>query len=320
MFNLNRLVDKLGLSTTEGLLRAVRTVAVALIVTVVLFGGYYYWDRYVRIGDRSPLELSIEQLEHAVREDPANPDLRVALAERYLNAGQYERALEQAQQVLEVYPENEGALLVAGLACMRLDRPQEALEPLETFVELRKGRPTAGGDLVLETAYYYLGDAYLRLDRPTDAIEMLEAAITINRTDADAFYLLGRAYQKIDDLETALKCYLEAVRFVPDFAEAYAGMAEIYEAWGEPDYLAYARGMQAFSARDYETARSYLEQATSALPDFPQAFLGLALTYEQLGDLEAALEAAQRALELQPDDLAVQHTVGRIQTALGAQQ
>ncbi len=92
--------------------------------------------------------------------------LRITLAESYLRAGSYVEALEQADQVLRLYPDNVSALLIAGVSQIRLDRPEAALEPLHRFVDLRKGGPMARSDTALEAAYFYLGESYVRLGRP----------------------------------------------------------------------------------------------------------------------------------------------------------
>jgi tetratricopeptide (TPR) repeat protein len=102
---------------------------------------------------------------------------------------------------------------------------------------------------------------------------------------------------------------------VPDFVEVYQAMIDSYSAMGQPDYATYARGMEAFAQKDYQQAVSHLERATEALPEFAPAFLGLGLTYENLGDLPRALSAIQRALELDPGDFAAQQAFGRIQAA-----
>jgi tetratricopeptide (TPR) repeat protein len=107
----------------------------------------------------------------------------------------------------------------------------------------------------------------------------------------------------------------KAVRLVPDFAEVYGAMAESYSALGRSDYVIYAQGMEAFAQKDYKQALSHLERATEALPEFAPAFLGLGLTYENLGNLLSALSAIQRALELDPGYFAAQQALGRIQAA-----
>jgi len=311
-----RSTQKRQLLNTQSVQRAIWIVLAVLVVTLALFGGYYYWDRYVHLGDKSPLELGVEQLEQAIREDPQNPEMRVALAEYYLSKGMNQEALDQTKQVLNLYPEDEGALLVSGIAAVRLNQPETALEPLENFLAARKDGPMANADTALETAYYFLGESYMKLDRPGEAIPALEAALIINRTDADALYQLGLAYQANDQPEAALERYHQAVRLVPDFSDAYSGMIESYTALDQPDYVAYARGMQAFTLQDLETAQTHLRYATQALPDFAPAFLGLGLTYEKLDDLEAALTAIERAVVLDQSDFAAQQTLGRIQAVL----
>ncbi len=304
---------------TSQLQRLVIIAATAVVASTLLFGGYYYWDRYVHLGDKSPIELDIEHLEQAIREDPQDPERRVALAEYYLGKEMYAEALDQSGQVLVTFPEHEGALLVNGIAYVRLSKPTEAIPPLEKFASLRKDLPMANTDTGLETAYYFLGESYNKTNRPADAITAFEAALVISPTDADALYQAGVASQATGRPEKALEYFHRAVRLVPDFTEAYAGMIESYTALDKPDYVAYARGMQAFSLQDYKTAQTHLEFATTALPDFAPAFLGLALTYEKTGQLDLALAAVDKALALDPNDFAAQQTRGRIQAAMESQ-
>jgi tetratricopeptide (TPR) repeat protein len=308
-------------STTNRVLSgAVLLMAVAVVGLLLIFGGYYYWDRYVgRLGDQSPLEIEIDRLETAIREDPQNPDNRLALAEFYLAEGLNEQAIEQTRQVLALNPTDEAALLLQGIAYVRLDEPAAALDPLEKFVAARRAHPMAQVDTALEAAYYFLGVCYIQLDRPELAISILEEALTINKTDADALYQLGQAYLAVNQHENALGPYHRAVRLVPDFTEAYDGMISAYTTLNQPDHAAYARGMQDFSARDFDAAQTRLEAATQALPDFAPAFLGLALTYEKQGQLEQAVAAVQHVLTLEPNNFAAQQAHGRIQTTLKQQ-
>jgi tetratricopeptide (TPR) repeat protein len=319
MLLLNRLLAKLQLVSTRGIKRAIWIVLAVLAVAIVLFGGYYYWDRYVHLGDKSPLEIDIERMEEAVRQDPQSPEARVILAEYYVNQGMYKHALAQTDQVLSVYPENEGALLISGIVYVRLDQLEAAADTLEKFVALRQDRPMAQIDTILETAYYFLGESYVKLNRPDEAVPVLEAALEISHTDADALYQLGLAYQALGQPQDALEQYRKAVRLVPDFTEVYTSMIESYSALGQTDHVAYARGMQAYCLQDYGTAQSQLTSAVEGLPEFVPAFLGLGLAHERVGELEAALSAVERALLLDPDDLAARQALGRIRAAMDAQ-
>ncbi len=317
---IKKILGNINLATPQGIQRTIWVVTAALIVNMLLFGGYYYWDRYVHVGDQSQVELTIEELEKAIRDDPNDPEKRVMLAEYYLARNAPEKALEQTDQVLESYSEHEGALLLSGIAHIRLEQPEKAVDPLKYFVFLRKDLPLASSDNALEMAYYFLGESYLKLDRPIDAIEPLEAAIQISSTDADALYQLGLAYNAAEMPEQALPNFNRAVRLVPNFTEAYGGMIESYSALEQPEFIAYARGMQAFSMGDLQTARTHLEYAAQVLPDHSPVFLGLALTYEQLGLFDFALISITHALELEPDNFAAQQTLGRLQAIIAAQE
>jgi tetratricopeptide (TPR) repeat protein len=92
-------------------------------------------------------------------------------------------------------------------------------------------------------------------------------------------------------------------------------MIDSYSALDLPDYVSYARGMLAFSRKDYPAAMSHLQQAAEALPNFAPAFLGLGLTYESMENLQPALLAIERAVQLDPGDFATQQALGRIQAA-----
>jgi len=301
--------------STETIQRAFWIVLALLLAILLGFAGYYIWDRYLHAEGQDPVELGIAHMEEAIYQDPQDPELRVALAESYLSVGWYTQALEQADQVLRVQPENAGASLIAGIAHVKLDQPDAALAPLHSFVVQRQNGPMARTDNALEAAYYFLGESYVRLDRPAEAIPALEAALRISPVDADALYQLGLAYSGDGQQQLAVIKFQEAVRLVPDFAEVYRAMAGSYSALGRPEYLPYAQGMEAFAQKDYQQALSHLEQATAALPEFAPAFLGLGLTYENLGNLPRALSAIQRALELDPGDFAAQQAFGRIQAA-----
>ena len=286
-----------------------------LLVLLVSFAGYYIWDRYSHAEGQAPAELEIARMETAVHQEPQDPELRIVLAESYLSVGAYAQALEQADQVLRQHPENASASLIAGISHVRMDQPDAAVAPLNSFVALRKDGPMARTDNALEAAYYFLGESYVRLGRPAEAIPPLEAALVISPVDADALYQLGLAYHADGQPELAVQRYHKAVRLVPDFVEVYQAMVDSYSALERSDYVTYAQGMVAFSQKDYQAAVSYLERATEALPDFAPAFLGLGLAYENMASLGPALSAVHRALELDPGDFAAQQALGRIQSA-----
>ena len=301
------------LTSNQSLSRLVKWMLAAVICISLLFGGYYFWDRYVHLGDKTPIEMSISQWEQIVQENPSDPAARLNLAQHYIANGNLSQALDQAQEVLTAYPDNDGALLILGIAYSRLDQPQESMRYLEKYVFMKQADEAAPKDMVLEAAMFYLGESYYALSQPEQAINMLLEALHIDPTDADALYILGNAYAQTGQQDLALQAYQNAVRFVPNFQEAYKGMQASFEELGKPDYVLYAQGMEAYAAGNLKQARSILEQAALSLPDFAPVHLGLALTYEKLNETELARSSARRAVELAPDDFAANNLLSRLQ-------
>ena len=296
----------------------------ALLVTVVgvalAFAGFYYWDRYIHLNDRAPYDREIDALQAEVKTNPDAAEPRLAMAETYLRNERYSEAITQASQVLQAFPESDRALLVLGLANTFSGDLDSGVTFLERFNGIHRQLSTAEIDPVLEMALYYLGDNYIQLGRPEDAITVLSEAITISPSDADALYLLGIANQQLGEHEQALAYFQHAVRFVPDFQEAYGGMMDSYTALSQPDYAAYAQGMQLFAQKEYLQARDLLSATLERLPDFAPAYTGLGLVYEQLGDLQSAKTVLERAVGMDSHDFIASNALQRVTVAIAQSQ
>lgn len=298
---------------THLLNRLVRIALIGVIAIALFFAGFYYFDRYVNINNQSPLEMGTSDLEIQVRKNPDDPQPRLALAEQYLRAHDYPGAIDQAQQVLNKFPDSDRALFVLGMGNSMAGNTEAGVRYLEQFVDLHKNGPDAQSDNALQTGLYYLGINYLRIGRSTDAISSLTQAVVINPTDADALYQLGLAFLRTGKCPDALENFKKAVLFVPDFAEAYQGMEDCYTTLQQPDYVLVAQGMQAFSSKDYPKASKLLSEAIKKLPNESQAYLGLGLTDEKLGDLSAAQENLKMALALDANNFTAKNALERIQ-------
>lgn len=295
--------------------RLVILMGVAIILTAFAFGVYYYADRYIRFGDKSPEELEVEHLEEIVAGDSQNLEARLSLAQLYYENGDYSKAIQQAQTVSNARPEDPAPLFLLGVAYSGAGQADAAVASLEHLAAIRRESSMAQVDRLLEASLYYLGANYIKLNQADQAIKVLSEALAIDATDADVFYQLGFAYAMKGEHERSIEAYHSAVRFVPDFAEAYQGMAESYDALGLSSQALYAHGMMAFSTRDYRQAQQNLELAAQALPDFVPVFLGLALTYEQQGDYQLALKNVERVLELEPDNFNANVVLERIHSS-----
>jgi Tfp pilus assembly protein PilF len=64
----------------------------------------------------------------------------------------------------------------------------------------------------------------------------------------------------------------------------------------------YKSGMGKYAQQDFTGALEEFAAAMEIDPDFADVLQSMAHCHEQLGDFDAALECAQRAVELNPDD------------------
>lgn len=65
----------------------------------------------------------------------------------------------------------------------------------------------------------------------------------------------------------------------------------------------YKSGLGKYTRQDFEGARQDFQQALQLDPDFGDVHHGLAHVLEKLGDVDGALVAARRAVELSPDEV-----------------
>jgi tetratricopeptide (TPR) repeat protein len=306
-------------SESNQVLRITILAGILLVLLVVAFGGYYYYDRYYHAPQPAAQEVNVAQAEQAVRDDPQNVDSRLALSETYMFNQQFADAIAQANQVLAVDPENQRAWLVIGVSSANLGKPADAIDPLTRFINARKDEEMPGLDQSLQAAAYFLGESYMQLGKPQEAIEPLSNAVNWSKTDADAMYKLGMAYAAIQDYPNAVNMFHAATTFVPNFKEAYDAMATAYDAAGKPEYGDYARGMSAYSQKDYQTAVDLLLKATQALPDFSISYAGLGLAYEGLGNLQAAKDAYNAALGIDPTNFTASTGLERVDALINGQ-
>ncbi len=106
-------------------------------------------------------------------------------------------------QIIDTYPDWEGAYGNRGLARMRLGHDEMALEDFRRVVEL---------DPEDAMAYARIAEALRNLGRHLEALEMATKALEIDSSDPDAYYIRGWLFfycgqyaSAIEDFETFIK-------------------------------------------------------------------------------------------------------------------
>lgn len=133
--------------------------------------------------------------------------------------------------------------------------------------------------------------------------------------NADAYekYLQGRFYQSqntADGFDRSLGFYRQAIALDPEFAEAYAGVADA-------NVLKFNFGFSR-AADVMPDARAAANRALQLNPDLPDAHNSLAMIqFLSDRDWDAAEKSLERTIELNPNNADAYHRYGYILTRLG---
>ena len=148
------------------------------------------------------------------------PTTRAIQASRKLiRAQKYAEACQQLQKLLEVAPNEEGALELLGMANFF----QKKLEPArECFERLTLLNPSH------TKAWVNLGAILNRMGEHKKATEVLRRALQRDRKCAEAYYNMAIA-QRASRMNTmSISAYKEALKLAPDMIDAHINLGNIY--------------------------------------------------------------------------------------------
>jgi len=291
----------LGAVSDRTLNRAIIGLGLTLVIGLPAIGLVYFLDRNVDPG--LPIaERAIAAGEEAVRNEPNKLSNRLGLALAYAAADRQTDAIAQFTEILRAEPANRAALLGRGDAYVATGDLDAAARDYQALIDAAGSEEMANVDPRLEAAYYSLGSIALKQDRPRDAATMLAKALLINRTDADAFNLMGTALLGIGDTTNAVDALCRAIALVPSgWCAPYAQLVKAYTALGDTPGVQYATGMVALCEKRPADAEQQLKPLVDGAYG-RDALIGLGLTAEALGNVDAAVSYYSRVYAADPTD------------------
>lgn len=292
--------------------RGLRIAALLLGLASVVFAAFYYFDRYYTPNNVPIVDQGVARLEDMVKRDPRNAETRVQLGFGYAELGYLNEAIVQYGEALKISEKHQGALIGMGHAYMAKQDTVQALKYYLQVAELNQNNQFKKTLRVLESVYYNLALIHFQQGKLDEAAGYAREALEIERTDADASLLLGQALQGNGDHEGAIVALREAIKMDPSYVEAYQALARSYEAKGDGANVLFARGMANYGGRDYEAAVKQLDQAIALTPNLGDAYQGLGLAYERLGQREKALASYRQAVSLDPELALAQAALKRL--------
>ncbi len=166
------------------------------------------------------------------------------LASQQAAAGQLADAAAQARRVLEAFPDEVGALHLAGALAQLAGRSNEALALMTRAAAL------SPSDARVQ---YNLGVIHAALNQREPARSAYQAALRISPDSPGALHNLGNLAFEDDDWEGAATCYERALRARPDDLRLVLALAQV-----------------AMMRRDLTLATRYFERALALAPDDAQ--------------------------------------------------
>lgn len=211
--------------------------------------------------------------------------------QRWLEAGNARAAVESFRRLVDAVPDSRSHYYL-GVALLRDERPEEAVEPLR-----RAERLSDGPNPALALA---LGTALLRTDAYAEAVEVLEEGAEHFPRAAPLLIQLGYAHYTRLDGSLARAALVRAREVAPGnpLAPFYLGLTEA--ALGE-----------------LESAAASFRIAVQLDPGNSEAQVALGRTLSQLGRPEEAREAYRAALATAPGSPAALVGLGRLELEAG---
>lgn len=167
---------------------------------------------------RSALERELVTYEARLEKRPNDLDARVAIAQVYARMGNKKAAIAELNKVLDIKQDYWDALFQLGLVYLN---DNDKAKAISQFKKAAKAKPND------ELAYYQLGTIAYKDRKYRDAAAYMEKTVAISPILADGHYYLANSYEHLGDKAAAKRHYEEALKYIPDYAQAKDGLARV---------------------------------------------------------------------------------------------
>lgn len=261
---------------------------------------------------------AISALEPLVRQRPTLTRARMLLAEAYRRQGELEKAAEEYRQLAKAVPKSPQIKLLLGVTYRQQKKTNEARDVFERTLEEWPDYFQAAAQLV------EMDVAANDLLRASNRVAQLVARFP---NAADAHFLMAKVQLASRQLEQAEASLIKVTELQPESTAGYEALVDLYVATRrENQALAKLDELLARKPRDIPILmgkgllQEKMQQPAKALatyqklleinPDFAPALNNAAyLAAETGGDLDRALQMAQRAVQVARDNAPFQDTL-----------
>lgn len=227
------------------------------------------------------------QISHSLA--PKSDVIQIALAELYLQQGDYEKSNSYYDSVSENSPFLRIAKLERATNLSRLDKKEDAIEALKALIE------SEPDDLI---GYTTLGSVYAREERYREAADIYDKAVGIigipESYHWNLFYRRGIAYERLKEWDKAEPNFLKSLELSTNQPEVL-------------NYLGYSWVDQGINL---DEGMDMIRKAVDLRPRSGFIVDSLGWAHFRLGQYEEAVQELERAVALMPQDPTVNDHLG----------
>ncbi len=238
----------------------------------------------------------------------------------YYNENRYQDAARAFERSLLRHRNNPSVSYYLGRTLFHLGKGEFALRHLQNAVDLN---PLSGEYRI------GLGEGLGKAGQTKAAIRELNEALSIEPNSWEAMYALGYNYSQMGDLSRAEAAYQNALGVQPGRTEILNSLGVVYArmdkferaheifvqlAEDHPDRADYQVNLAVsfLNLGILEPARSACQKALEIKPGYAKAYAVTGSVYEAAGDVSRAILAYKEALRLDPHDTAVQQRLSSL--------
>jgi tetratricopeptide (TPR) repeat protein len=268
------------------------------------------WQKYLSFG--KTLDDAVAQVGEEARAQFLETGTELGFAA--YEAQNLEGAIAYYEAVNEVVPDDVETLTWLGRIYLELGQPNEArpywqraseLDPTNEnigyFSSIIEEQVTVGPEA---SSMFQTGIRAYEAGKLEEALQAFEWAVSANDTFTQAYVWAGRTSLELGESELAVTYWSEVLELDPSDTRAkyFLEVAQTQVEYGVEAANAFYEGQTYYSQQNLvEAARSF-ERATQENPQYTQAFVWAARSYQELNQFDKAIPFWERVLELDPND------------------
>ena len=239
-------------------------------------------------------QAALATLRKGVALDPLYPLTHLNLAIVYQENNELASAEKELKELIQLSPDLVEGYRRLGILCFKTDRFDEARSYLEKALSI------APDD---QEVLFNVGNIYYHEQNFARAAELYQKTLSANPNNVDAHYKLALSLQRLGR-DAEAKVHFDRFSALSVHQEQIDGLNRLLSSNPErADSVLFALGSQYAQIGRFQDAIDSFERSLLARPGQVEPLIGIAQAKLSLNKLDKALEVAQQAVKLAPDNL-----------------